>query len=49
MTKVCKPDDEGTFAGTHGNGEGAPIPVVRRHAVAIVAIDNLWWPVSIAV
>jgi hypothetical protein len=29
MTKVCKSDGEGTFAGTRGNGEVAPIPVVR--------------------
>jgi hypothetical protein len=28
MAKVCKSDGEGTFAGTHGNGEVAPIPVV---------------------
>ena len=24
MTKVCKSDGEGTFAGTRGNGEVAP-------------------------
>jgi hypothetical protein len=30
--KVCKPDCEGTIAGTHGNGEVAPIPPVRRAA-----------------
>jgi hypothetical protein len=24
MAKVCKSDGEGTFAGTHGNGEVAP-------------------------
>ena len=28
MTKVCKSNGEGTFAGTRGNGEVAPIPVV---------------------
>jgi hypothetical protein len=28
--KVCKPDCEGTIAGTRGNGEVAPIPAVRR-------------------
>jgi hypothetical protein len=26
MTKVCKSNGEGTFAGTRGNGEVAPIP-----------------------
>jgi hypothetical protein len=26
MAKVCKPDCEGTIAGTRGNGEDAPIP-----------------------
>jgi hypothetical protein len=29
MTKVCKSNGEGTFAGTRGNGEVAPIPAVR--------------------
>jgi hypothetical protein len=29
MAKVCKSDGEGTFAGTRGNGEVAPIPAVR--------------------
>jgi hypothetical protein len=29
MVKVCKPDGEETIAGTRGNGEVAPIPVVR--------------------
>jgi|SRR6516165_6590758 hypothetical protein len=29
MAKVCKSDGEGTFAGTDGNGEVAPIPAVR--------------------
>jgi hypothetical protein len=24
MVKVCKPDGEGTIAGTRGNGEDAP-------------------------
>ena len=28
MAKVCKSDGQGTFAGTQGNGEVAPIPVV---------------------
>jgi hypothetical protein len=28
MAKVCKSDGEGTFAGTHGSGEGAPIAVI---------------------
>jgi hypothetical protein len=32
MAKVCKSDGEGTFAGTHGNGEGAPIPAVQMLA-----------------
>jgi len=30
MVKVCKPDCEGTIAGTRGNGEDAPFPAVRR-------------------
>jgi len=29
MVKVCKPDGEGTIAGTRGNGEDAPISAVR--------------------
>jgi hypothetical protein len=33
MVKVCKPDGEETFAGTPGNGEVAPIPVVPRTAM----------------
>jgi hypothetical protein len=33
MVKVCKPDGEGTIAGTHGNGEDAPISAVRRAKV----------------
>ena len=28
MAKVCKSDVEGTFAGTHGNGEVAPKAVI---------------------
>ena len=28
MAKVCKSDGQGTFAGTQGNGEVAPIPIV---------------------
>jgi hypothetical protein len=28
MVKVCKPDGEGTIAGTRGNGEDAPKAVV---------------------
>jgi len=31
--KVCKPDCEGTIAGTHGNGEVAPIPAVGKAAI----------------
>jgi len=31
MAKVCKSDGQGTFAGTQGNGEVAPIPAV--HAI----------------
>jgi hypothetical protein len=30
--KVCKSDCEGTVAGTRGNGEVAPIPVIRRRS-----------------
>jgi hypothetical protein len=26
MAKVCKPDGQGTFAGTQGDGEVAPMP-----------------------
>jgi hypothetical protein len=33
MAKVCKPDGEGTFAGTRGNEQDAPIPVVREPAI----------------
>jgi hypothetical protein len=33
MTKVCKSNGEGTFAGTRGNGEVAPIPAVRRMTI----------------
>jgi len=29
MAKVCKSDGQGTFAGTQGNGEVAPVPAVR--------------------
>ena len=29
MVKVCKSDREGTVAGTHGNGEVAPLPAIR--------------------
>jgi hypothetical protein len=30
MVKVCKPDGEGTIAGTRGNGEDAPTAALRR-------------------
>jgi hypothetical protein len=30
MAKVCKSDGDGTFAGTRGNGEVAPIPAIRE-------------------
>jgi len=33
MAKVCKSDGQGTFAGTQGNGEVAPIPAVRGTAI----------------
>jgi hypothetical protein len=33
MAKVCKSGGEGTFAERHGNGEVAPIPVVRETAI----------------
>jgi len=33
MAKVCKSGGEGTFAERHGNGEVAPIPVVREPAI----------------
>ena len=33
MTKVCKSNGEGTFAGTRGNGEVAPILAVRRMTI----------------
>jgi hypothetical protein len=29
MAKVCKSDGQGTFAGTQGNGELAPVPAVH--------------------
>jgi hypothetical protein len=35
MEKVCKSDGEGTFAGTHGNGEVAPIAAVPEVAVEL--------------
>jgi hypothetical protein len=38
MVKVCKPDGEGTIAGTRGNGEDAPIPDVERRAASPPAI-----------
>jgi hypothetical protein len=31
MTKVGKSDCEGTFTGTNGNDEDAPIPAVRQY------------------
>jgi hypothetical protein len=51
---------KGTFAGTRGNDEDAPIPVVRPEpmepTIAVIRrgyvdrpTDNLWWPVSITV
>jgi len=33
MAKVCKSGGEGTFAGTHGNGEVAPEAVMRVIAI----------------
>jgi len=39
---------EGTFAGTRGNDDNAPIAVIRR-PMLIFPIDSLWWPVSITV
>ena len=33
MVKVCKPDGEGTIAGTRGNGEDAPIPAILSIAL----------------
>ena len=33
MTKVGKSDWEGTFAGTHGNDEDAPIAAIRPNAI----------------
>src|SRR6202030_774848 len=35
--KVCKSDCEGTAAGTRGNGEVAPIPVIRKTDVGAAA------------
>ena len=33
MVKVCKPDGEGTIAGTRGNGEDAPLSVIRGTSI----------------
>ena len=33
MVKVCKPDCEGTIAGTRGNGEDAPLSAIRGASV----------------
>jgi hypothetical protein len=33
MAKVCKSDGQGTFAGTQGNGEVAPIAVITVKAI----------------
>jgi L-alanine-DL-glutamate epimerase-like enolase superfamily enzyme len=33
MVKVCKSDGQGTFAGTQGNGELAPIPALQMAAI----------------
>jgi hypothetical protein len=42
IAKVCKPDGEGTIAGTRGNGEDAPIPDIPVLATERRVSDPCW-------
>jgi hypothetical protein len=47
MAKVGKSDWEGTFAGTHGNDEDAPIPAIREQAESNPLAPHCIWRVQI--